>query len=475
MDINANEDPNEIDYAKVPLDAMRQSSCTILSRSLNPTKVLLSEEGIYRDWRGIAYLAGLCSLYGPFMSAEKDPMAKVLSLWRREGDNQTANFDNLLKFLGKIDRWDVADDLTESLAEDAKAFKSKKYQEQLIIARQEASAACDDFSKDMCGNFTPDQDILTNDDVQNAMQGLPPQMYDAFVLFADEDYNFAMELITRLEEKHPKFDFKICVKDRDLVGGISIEHEAIMRIIKERCHRLIVIVSAAFLKSAANTFFTNFAAALQIEQRRRKIVPCLYEPCELPTTLSFYFNLKYYNTGRYFNFWDKLSDSIRITPFYGNMNGVRINPMPNIQIEEVKEEQTQKAITSSVPVKVPRRKNSKVPEPLKIAPEPRLRGALSMNQLNSLAINDNNNDNYRSECDLSSVHSFDTSNLPELSSSTKSSRSGKTKWYKLLLPSISAGSKTDLPVGSSMSFDSIEKPKRKKNWLKKRLMTSDAT
>ncbi|XP_055920412.1 myeloid differentiation primary response protein MyD88 [Eupeodes corollae] len=453
MDINANEDSSQIDYANVPIDALRQTSCTILSRSLNPKKLFLSEEGYCRDWRGIAFLAGLCSLYDSYMSTEKDPMAKVLLLWRKEGDSKTANFENLLKFLGVIDRWDVADDLTESLAEDAKAFKSKKYQEQLIIARKEASTACSDFNNDICGNFNPDADILTSEDVQNAQIGLPPQKYDAFVLFADEDYEFATELISRLEEDTPKFGFKICVKDRDLIGGIPIEHEAIMRIISERCDRLIVIVSSAFLKSPANTFFVNFAAALQIEQRRRKIISCLYEDCELPATLRFYFNLKYFKTGRLFNFWDKLSDSIRTPQFYGDMNAVRSNVLPSIHIEEVKEERTQKDTTTSIPVKIPRKKAIKVPEPINInAPEPPLRKALSMKQLASSEVNNS----YRSECDLSSVGS---------------SGSKKPKWWKWF-PLKNASSKTDLPA--SMSFESVAKPKQKKNWLKKRLTSTPA-
>lgn len=476
MDINANDNPNEIDYAKVPLSAMRQAAKTILSRSLNPTKVLLSEEGIQRDWRGIAYLAGLCSLYEPFMQTEQDPINKVLSLWRHEGDNQTANFDNLLKFLGKIDRWDVADDLAESLAEDAKVFKSKKYQEDLIISRREASAACDKFDKDTCGNYS--QDILTTEDAKNAELGLPPQMYDAFVLFADEDYDFATHLIERLEENHPKFNFKICVKDRDLIGGIAIEHEAILRIISERCERLILIVSNAFFKSPAETFFMNFAAALQIEKRRMKILPCLIEPCELPPPLAFYSNLKYFHDGKLINFWDKLSSSIRSPVSFSSMNRVRAiqSPSPNIQIEEIKELPSQKSITSDTPIKFPRKKAYKVPDSLNIPSEPRLqRNASSMNHLNSLTVTDNN-DNYRSEFDLSSLRSLDT-NFPELSSSTKSSsrRSGKTKWYNAFLSKFSSsGSKLDLPVTTSISIESVEKPKRKKNWLKKKL-ASEAT
>jgi len=54
------------------------------------------------------------------------------------------------------------------------------------------------------------------------------------------------------------------LRDRDLVGGLTFEHEAIMRLIAKRCNRLIVIASPNFLKSEANKFFVTFATALGI-------------------------------------------------------------------------------------------------------------------------------------------------------------------------------------------------------------------
>lgn len=58
--------------------------------------------------------------------------------------------------------------------------------------------------------------------------------------------------------------FQLCLKERDLVAGISFEHEAIMRLISERCNRLIAIISPDFLKSPANKFFMNYAQATGI-------------------------------------------------------------------------------------------------------------------------------------------------------------------------------------------------------------------
>lgn len=87
-----------------------------------------------------------------------------------------------------------------------------------------------------------------------------PQNYDAFVLFAEDDIAFATELIDTMEKQYL---LKLCVKDRDMVGG-SVELETIIKLITDRCNRLIVIVSEAFLCSPWNKFFLMLAQKLGI-------------------------------------------------------------------------------------------------------------------------------------------------------------------------------------------------------------------
>lgn len=110
---------------------------------------------------------------------------------------------------------------------------------------------------------------------------------------------------------------QLCLKERDLIGG-TFESDAIMRMISERCDRLIVIFSKAFFESQANTFFVKFAQALGIEQRKRKIIPCMNEICQLPTSLQYYFILRYREPTPYFNFWHKLYQSIQSVPMNQN-------------------------------------------------------------------------------------------------------------------------------------------------------------
>lgn len=471
-----NDDPNQIDFAKVPIVALQKPALALLSSSLNPSKILPSEDGFPRDWRGIAHLAGLQSLYGPAIHTDSDPMKMVLTLWCKEADIQTATFDNLIKFLGVIDRWDVADDLAEFLVQDAKTYKDSKHHKQMInVDRQDLE---DNLSP--VEFHTPDSNILTNDDVFRAKQGLPPQIYDAFLLFADEDIEFATEVVERLEENHPKFSFKLCLKNRDLLGGIMFEHEAIMRLISERCNRLIVIVSPAFLKSSANEFFVSFAQALAIEEKRRKIIPCLYEYCNLPKPLSFYFHLKYYQSGKLFNFWDKLSDSIRSTNVAAIENSPQEISIPRIQISEIPEPCTQLAnlqiqpslpiSNETKPIKQPRKKGTKITnvdsKKVHSMAEPKIRSAFAMIQLNAQSPNDgaqNGMSLQLANCDM-------THSEANLSENSKPNKSG---WLKKFMSSSSGRKKRNSPVMETSTVSCEIKPKTKgKNWLKNKLTSS---
>ncbi|KAJ9590665.1 hypothetical protein L9F63_016293, partial [Diploptera punctata] len=181
-------------------------------------------------------------------------------------------------------------------------------------------------------NSDVDKQILTIADVYRFEQGLEPQRYDAFLLFAEEDQDFAMRIVDKLENY---YELKLCLKDRDLVGGLTFEHEAIMRLIAMRCNRLIVIASPNFVKSEANKFFVTFATALGIEQRLRKVVPVMYQKCQLPPELAYYFWLDYSRSGRLYDFWTKLHNSV-LSPSICSAPqaslGVKITELPAIKV-----------------------------------------------------------------------------------------------------------------------------------------------
>jgi len=98
-------------FNETPLSALGIETRTQLSRMLNRKKVLRSEEGYQRDWRGISELA---KQKGFVDENANNPMDLVLISWSQRSP-QTAKVGHLEHFLGIIDRWDVCDDIQENL------------------------------------------------------------------------------------------------------------------------------------------------------------------------------------------------------------------------------------------------------------------------------------------------------------------------------------------------------------------------
>lgn len=278
------------DSYEVTIKALSTKTIALLSTLLNPPKIILTENGLPRDWNGLAELAGISGECIPSLQSAKDHTKKLLSVWY-EKDQKGSTIGNLLAHLEKLDRFDVVEDVQDFIDEDIKAYQPS-------CERGELNHA----------NPGLDSLVLTREDIVRLENGLGPQHYDAFVLFADEDTNFATELIDKMEND---YKLKLCARDRDLVAGI-FEHESIMKLIALRCNRLISVISPAFLDSYSNKFFCSFAQSLGIEQRMRKIIPCLYTPCQVPPELSCYFMLDYQRQGKFSNFWERLRDSIKM-------------------------------------------------------------------------------------------------------------------------------------------------------------------
>ncbi|KAK2581227.1 hypothetical protein KPH14_008023 [Odynerus spinipes] len=278
-----------VDLSTVPLTALSIKSKQVICNLLNPTKYIPCENGLPRDWRGLAHLSDLEGEIMPMLSSHPDPTMFILQTLEKRGKQ---NLTSLQDMLSMLDRWDIIDDAQDFIEEDA-----VKYLEHLQNSQTTTDAIEDNV----------DAKVLTVDDLYRTRQGLENQRYDAFVLYANEDMDFANEMIDKLE----KYNIKLCIKDRDLIGGITFEHEAVMTLISERCNRLIVIVSPDFIKSSANKFFLNYAQAVSIDKRQRKIIPCLYKKCALPPQLSYMFILDYTRVGLY-DFWGRLRDSIQV-------------------------------------------------------------------------------------------------------------------------------------------------------------------
>lgn len=280
----------------IPIKSLRLGTRNTISMLLNPTKVIPNDSGLPRDWRGLAHLIGLKSEEIPVLAFDTDPTARILHLWHKQSKS-LCTVKQLQTYLEQLDRYDIVHDTAEMIEKDIAFYinEPEKFTTTVSLIEDEI-----------------DRRILTTDDVFRINQGLDTQIYDAFVVFADEDIDFATELIETMEKQ---YGLKLCVKERDLVAGLPFEHKAIIELISKRCNRLIVIISPAYLKSSVNKFVVDYAQALGIEQGKRKIIPCLYEMCVPPLELRHIFMLNYQRSGKLYNFWERLKDSIQAPKF----------------------------------------------------------------------------------------------------------------------------------------------------------------
>lgn len=99
---------NVINLDDIPISALRTKGRDILSKRLNAIKVILSENGAPRDWRGVLNSIGLSDVVNT-VQQKSDEMKEVLDLWMNTR-KASATLGNLQTILGNIDRWDVVDD-----------------------------------------------------------------------------------------------------------------------------------------------------------------------------------------------------------------------------------------------------------------------------------------------------------------------------------------------------------------------------
>lgn len=305
---------NEVSEA--PLRILGPATRQLMSTRLDSRKILLTSQGIHRDWRGLAEQAHLD--VNSISSGKISPTEHCIHLWGK----RLGTIGQLWTFLEAMDRFDVIDDTLLLIYEDYDRCKSQ------------VGGIMTTLPPPMEDNSYSDPDVITTDDQKNLNLGLGLQHYDALVLSADEDCDFVQELVEKLEGE---YGLKLCLKDRDLVGGLQFETESIVRLIIERCARVIVVLSPEFLASNVNNFFTSFAHALSIDQRRRIVIPCQLRPCTKPPVISFCHSLDYYRAKGYWNYWEKLRDSLTI-----HSQAVRRPPSiePQDRIQEISSSST---------------------------------------------------------------------------------------------------------------------------------------
>lgn len=310
----------------LPLSSIPHRTRRLLSCLLNSPKVILSDgpDRLPRDWRGLAFLVNITSEVESYIQQYADKTAKVLDIWQRNNANATVG--DLLRNLELIDRHDVYDDVYDDLRDAINAEISGSRNNQLAIRTNSNSGL----------STETDRDQITYDDRPGYAH-----IYDAIVLYADEDKGFVAEMLRRMAEA----GYQICTVD-DLQVGHSTQYAPVTQLIKERCRRIILVFSPEFFNSTGMSFYTDYAQADSIETEQRKIIPIMYRPCQPPSRLSYlahYHKLFYHSHGRpMYDFWHKLKQSLEVARMFNGMQRQRqiraaASP-PQVNIDELPQE-----------------------------------------------------------------------------------------------------------------------------------------
>jgi len=320
---------------RAPLWVLQPSTVSLLSVQLQQQKLIPSPEGHLRDWRGVAELSGLAANHHVFQKIKNsaEPFTEIFNHWKKLPE---ANVSELWGILEKIDRFDVRDDYGEKILEDVKVASETAAKKGLELENLTAAESTDG------------EEALTMEDLDCLNSGKPLPVYDAFLLYGEEDEKVVGEIVSNLEAQ----GLKILIKDRDLLGG-TFEHAAVMKLISSRCTKLVPVFSPSFFTSEYNTFLANFAQHLSLESPGKitaKIIPIVSDQrCDIPPNLGMYSKLKYDPNNTLFNFWERLVRTINPSVKYNPLNA------PNsMSPQTVKESQPIVPAKSAQTPKVPK-------------------------------------------------------------------------------------------------------------------------
>jgi len=255
---------------QIPLQCLSQLDIFNLTQALNIEQLIPTNAGLARDYRGIAECMGFSSIdietkfkrsYNPMKSLIDSYLNK--SLYSENIKPFTLN--DLLKFIERIERFDVIDDFMPHLIE--LALKRQFAGRQVALGRNESqSNECS--SNDITSTSIEKFGRLTVDDTAQATS------YDAFICYAPEDNHYAQELASQLEEH----DLRVTTAD-DLLPG-HFQHDALIQLIDQRCRKVVIILTPKFCLSKECEFQMKFASEVGINAGSPKLIPVLYEPCD---------------------------------------------------------------------------------------------------------------------------------------------------------------------------------------------------
>ena len=277
---------------EAPLWVLRPSTLAHLSAQLCCERLLPTEEGRLADWRGVAEEAGVAMKPAYLrIQAAQEPFKELFKELR-----STMTVQQFWGVLETVDRWDVLDDCMARMVEDIR------------VAEVQAQAKGIDLARLPAIEVERREEALTMEDLARLARDQPLVTYDCMVLYSEAEAVFAEEvLVPNLEAQ----GLQVLVRDRDLLGG-AFEHQAMLRLISERCSKLVPVFSQGFFDhDGQNSFLTTFAQHCGLEEGRKKLVPLVVGQTSIPSNLSMYHKLPYDpSNSKHKWFWEKLVKTI---------------------------------------------------------------------------------------------------------------------------------------------------------------------
>lgn len=276
----------------VPLRHVPPSDLIQTSQSLNVEQLIRTQDGLARDFRGLAELLGFSTteLEAHFKRSNNPTKCLLDSYIDMKNLNQSTNGGNtspmfsvtdLIKLIEKLERFDVLDDLLPTLVRLANESQSnhikgnRQQQQQALESNGKLKTDLNESNSLISVHHHNHISSAGNNTHSQSVPATAVQQFDAFVCYAPEDYDYAMGLINLLERNNKR----IITPDNLLAG--QLKYNALVQMIAEECKRVILILTPNFLRSKDCDFQAKFAYEIAIQSAQfPKVIPILYEPID---------------------------------------------------------------------------------------------------------------------------------------------------------------------------------------------------
>ncbi|CAH1775448.1 unnamed protein product, partial [Owenia fusiformis] len=309
---------------KIKLDKIYQNQgiVIIISKYLNPPLgSVLSNHGYPKDWKGLYSRAAEDADFKlvDFKNVEcaGDKCAKIFDLWFHAQFTDKPTFFDLLDLLHKMERYDLLDDdqfktpMCRAIEKHLKRLEQEKQPEVLYINQPVQDPKIDS------SECEPEL-VVPVDDMLFAVGDTPErkQHFDAYVSYHEDDLDFVLQLIQKLEKENGK---KLFIPDRDLRTSGNFRTVVTAELMEKRCSRVVIVLSEKWKLSPECQFQVKFAQALSNGHVKNKVIVPIRMTDKDDTPLGRYFcNLDYYkmkgNPTTEDWFWKRVLDVFEIQP-----------------------------------------------------------------------------------------------------------------------------------------------------------------